>query len=221
MGAINKPATRQSAQHTLRPPRPTASPPPDHQTHLTPPCAPTCFPRCVRSMPRHPPQPAKRKACSLRSGARNKNHVTDRLHAKARRRFPSNRGPHSGRPDGAICDSRRALTKHMRRLRPEGRHTAGSECWQCVCCWNPPAQPHPRGRRGQRRLLDLSWAGKTLCSRGNADLARDSDTRLTSAQTIQRVVIGGRDDGGCRSSERCRCSPNTCARPVKSAFNEV
>ena len=127
MGAINKPATRQSAQHTLRPPRPTASPPPDHQTHLTPPCAPTCFPRCVRSMPRHPPQPAKRKACSLRSGARNKNHVTDRLHAKARRRFPSNRGPHSGRPDGAICDSRRALTKHMRRLRPEGRHTAGSE----------------------------------------------------------------------------------------------
>ena len=124
MGAVNKPAKHANVPSTPPGhPSPLLARPRTTRPILVAPCAHMLLPRCVRSMP-YPPQPAKRKACSLRSGARNRNHVAVRLHAKARRRFPSNRGPQSGRPDGAVCDSRHALTKHTR---PEGRHSRQRE----------------------------------------------------------------------------------------------
>jgi hypothetical protein len=60
-----------------------------------------------------------------------------------------------------------------------------------------------------------------LAQQKNADLVRESDTRLTSAQTILRVGIGNLDDGQCRRSKRVSDHQTLAAPAVKSALSEI
>ena len=61
-----------------------------------------------------------------------------------------------------------------------------------------------------------------LAQQRNADLARHSDTILTSAQMILRVgKIGNLFDGRCRSSERLSDLQTLATPAVKSTFSEI